>query len=102
MYGIFSVFERKDMVRLLNEVKASPSDQTGLEIIAEAFDYLFEPITDEAQRLSIYEQILEALKDTQPKKVRIETEDILGAGAVFVGRDRCCDPFTDPLVLFRE
>jgi hypothetical protein len=100
MYGIFSVFERKDMVRLLNEVKASPSEQTGLDIISDALDYLFEPITEEAQRKSIYSQLFVALKDTQPKKVRLETEDILGAGAVFVAALVAVIPSMIPLVLF--
>jgi hypothetical protein len=102
MYGIFSVFERKDMVRLWSEVKGSPTNQTKLEIIAEAFDYLFEPITDEAQRLSIYGQILWALQVTQPKRVRIEIEDLLGACAVFLAAIVAVIPSLLPLVLFRD
>jgi hypothetical protein len=102
MYAIFSVFERRDRVRFLTEVKASPSDQSGLDIIAEEFDYIFEPITDDAQRLSIYSQVLEALKGTQQKKIRVEIEDILGAGAVFVAAIVAVIPSLLPLVLFRN
>jgi hypothetical protein len=102
MYGIFSVFERKDMVRFLNEIQASPSDDSGLKIIAEEFDYIFDPITDDAQRLSIYVQVLRALKDMQPKKVTIKTEDILGAGAVFMAAIIAVIPSLVPLVIFRE
>lgn len=102
MYGIFSVFERKDKVRMLNAVKCSSSDPSRLTIIAEAFDYIFEPITDEAHRMQIYAQILEAMKTAQPKRIKIETEDILGAGAVFVAAIVAVIPSLLPLVLFRD
>ena len=102
MYGIFSVFERKDLARFVNEVKSSRSDQSGLDIIAEEFDSIFEPITNDAQRISIYAQFLQALKDTHPKRIGIKKEDLLGAGAVFIAALVAVIPSLAPLILFRK
>lgn len=68
MYSIFSVFERKDRVRFLKELKTSSTEQNGLKMIADEFDGIFDPITDDEQRWLIYSQIFAALKDMQPKK----------------------------------
>ena len=101
MYAVISVFERSDRVRFLNEVKASPTQKSGVDVIAEEFDYIFEPITEDTQRESIYEQIYQTLKHMQPKKIKVETEDLLGAGAVFVAAIVAVIPSLFPLVLFR-
>jgi hypothetical protein len=102
MYAILSFFERKDLVRFVNEIKSNPTDPAGLQIIAEEFDHLFEPITEEAQRISIYTQIHQAIKDTQPKRIKLEKEDILGAGAVFIAAIVAVIPSLAPLVIFRD
>lgn len=101
MYTVFSVFERRDLVRILNSVQASSSVQEGLDILSEEFGYIFEPITEDDQRHSIYVPLLEALRETEPKQVRIEKEDLLGAVAVFFAAILAVVPSLAPLLIFR-
>lgn len=101
MYVIFSVFERKDRVRFLNELNASVTEQIGLEIISDEFDYIFDPITNDEQRMAIYEKVYAALKDMRPKKIQVEVDDLLGASAVFMAAIVAVIPSLTPLVIFR-
>ena len=101
MYVIFSVFERKDRVRFLNELNASTTEQIGLEIISDEFDYIFDPITNDEQRMAIYEKVYAALKDMRPKKIQVEVDDLLGASAVFMAAIVAVIPSLTPLVIFR-
>jgi VIT1/CCC1 family predicted Fe2+/Mn2+ transporter len=101
MYAIFSVFERKDRVRFMNELNASKTEQIGLEIIADEFDYIFDPITNDEQRMAIYEQVFAALKDMRPKKIQVEVDDLIGAGAIFMAAIVAVIPSLTPLVIIR-
>lgn len=79
MYALFSIFERGERHRLLRDVQAAETEQEAVEVIAEDMDYLLEPITSEDDRQALYRNVLMHLRNSQPRKIGLKTEDVSGA-----------------------
>jgi hypothetical protein len=85
MYALMSVFERSERHRLLWYIQDAATQEEAVEVIAEEFDHILEPITGEEQRRMLYQDVLAHLHDGQPRPVGVQREDIAGAmGSVLV------------------
>lgn len=85
MYIVTEYFERGERRRLLWHIRAADNEGEAVGAIADELDYILEPITGETQRASLYQDILDHLRDAEPQTVRLKRDDFLGAAAcVFV------------------
>jgi VIT1/CCC1 family predicted Fe2+/Mn2+ transporter len=101
MYALFSVFERSERHRLLENIQAAPTNEEALEIIAEDMDYLLEPITGEDERKALYGSILTHLQGSTPQKIGVKREDITSALAHVLVAFLAVIPSVIPFFLFR-
>ncbi len=79
MLAFLSVLERGEKHRFLQELQAAESDPAAIEVIADEFDYLLEPITGESQRHTLYADVLEHLRDSQPRPTGFQRSDLVEA-----------------------
>jgi hypothetical protein len=75
MYALFSVFERGERRRFLEDVQAARTNEEAMEIIADDMDYLLEPIVGEDERKALYGNILIHLQNSKPHDVGLKGED---------------------------
>jgi VIT1/CCC1 family predicted Fe2+/Mn2+ transporter len=75
MYALFSVFERGERHRLLEDVQTARTNEEAMEIIAEDMDYLLEPIVGEDERKALYGNILTHLQKSKPRNIGLKRED---------------------------
>lgn len=102
MYALLAMFERGERHRLLRHIQGAETEQAGVAVIAEEFDYILEPITSANQRQELYRDILEHLRDSQPRPVGFKREDFAGAlGSVLVAVIAVL-PSLVPFVLLRS
>ncbi len=102
MYALFSLLERSEKHRLLKGIQSAMDDASAVEVIADELDYILEPITEEAQRSSLYQNILGFLRTSKPQIINFKREDftaILGHVLVAV---IAIIPSMIPLVVFRQ
>ncbi|MFO7632005.1 MAG: hypothetical protein R6W76_05655 [Caldilinea sp.] len=100
MYTLMTLFERGERHRLLQALQTADTDEEGVQIIADEFDFMLEPITGEDQRQMLYLDVLEHLRDGQPQLVRLTWEDIAGGlGSILVAIIAVIPSFV-PLLLF--
>ena len=101
MYALMAVLERGESHRLLRRLQAAESEREGVEIVAEEFDYLLEPITGDAERQQLYRHVFAYLREGQPRPVGFKRDDLAGAlGSVLVAVLPVL-PSLAPLVLLR-
>jgi len=79
MYALFSVFERGESRRMLEDIQAASTNEEALEIIADDMDYLLEPIAGEDERKALYGSILIHLQKSTPQNIGVKREDITSA-----------------------
>lgn len=79
MFALLSMLERGEKHRFLQELQAAETDEAGVDVIADEFDYLLEPITGESQRQVLYADVLEHLRDSQPRPVGFQRDDLVEA-----------------------
>jgi VIT1/CCC1 family predicted Fe2+/Mn2+ transporter len=79
MYALFSVFERGERHRLLDDVQAARTNEEAMKIIAEDMDYLLEPIVGEGERKVLYGNILAHLQGSKPRNIGLKREDLIVA-----------------------
>lgn len=85
MYALIEVFQRSERHRLLQQVKDAATEEDGVAVIADEFDYILEPITGEAERQVLYRSMLGYLRHSRPRPVGFQREDLAGAlGCVLV------------------
>ncbi|MCB0158486.1 MAG: hypothetical protein KDD83_10190 [Caldilineaceae bacterium] len=85
MYALMSVFARGERHRLLVHLQLADGDAAAVDVLAEEFDHMLEPITRDAQRQLLYADILDHLRDSRPQPVGFTSEDFAGAlGSVVV------------------
>lgn len=102
MYALFSLLERSEKHRLLKGIQTAEDDESAVEIIADELDYILEPITEEAQRTVLYQNILGYLRNSKPQIITFKREEftaILGHVLVAV---IAIIPSMIPLVIFRQ
>jgi hypothetical protein len=79
MLALLSVLERGEKHRFLQALQAADSDEDALEVIADEFDFVLEPIASENKRHLLYGDVLEHLRDSQPRPVGFQREDFVEA-----------------------
>jgi hypothetical protein len=87
MFALLSMLERGEKHRFLEELQAAETDTAAVDVVADEFDYLLEPITSEHQRQHLYVDVLEHLRDSQPRPVGFQRSDLieaLGSAAIAV------------------
>jgi VIT1/CCC1 family predicted Fe2+/Mn2+ transporter len=85
MLALLSVLERGEKHRFLQALQAADSDEEAVEVIADEFDFVLEPIASEQKRYLLYGDVLEHLRDSQPRPVGFQREDFVeGLGAALV------------------
>lgn len=100
MYALMAMFERGERHRLLHQLQSAHSDEEGVQIVANEFDFILEPITGEQQRQMLYQDVLEHLRDGAAQPVRLTRTDIAGGfGSVLVAVIAVLPSFV-PFLLF--
>jgi VIT1/CCC1 family predicted Fe2+/Mn2+ transporter len=102
MLALLSVFARGERHRFLADLQAAASDEEAIDLIAGEFDFNLEPITGEQQRQALYVDMLEHLRDSKPRPVGFQSEDLLGALTSVVVAVLAIVPSLVPLVLLRD
>jgi thiamine transporter ThiT len=102
MYALFSVFERDERHRLLEDVQAARTSEEALEIIAEDMDYLLEPIIGEEERKALYGSILTHLQKSKPRYIGLKREDLKVALAHVLVAVLAVIPSTIPFLVLQQ
>ena len=100
MYALMSLFARGEKHRLLQRLRATATEDEGIEIIADELDDVLEPITREEKRRALYADMLEHLADAEPQPVRLNRYDITGAVASLIVAGIAVAPALLPLLIF--
>ena len=79
MYALTELFQRGERHRLLYYVQAAVEEETAVDAIADEFDVILEPITNEDHRYTLYHEILAHLRQAEPQEVSLQREDVVGA-----------------------
>lgn len=79
MLALLSLLERSEKHRFLQALQAADSDEDSVAVIADEFDFVLEPIASEQKRHQLYADVLEHLRDSQPRPVGFQREDFLEA-----------------------
>ncbi len=79
MHVLLSVLERSERHRLLRTIQSAETDQAAVDIIAEEFDYMLEPIAGVASRQSLYTNVLEQLRTSRPRQIGFKQSDWIEA-----------------------
>lgn len=102
MLALLSVLERGEKHRFLQALQAAHSDEEAVEVIADEFDFVLEPIASEQKRYLLYGDVLEHLRDSQPRPVGFQREDFVeGLGTALVAIAAAA-PSLLPLWLWRN
>jgi hypothetical protein len=102
MYALLELFQRGERHRLLRQLEAAPSEQARVDIVAEEFDYILEPISGEMERQQLYRGVVEHLRGGQPRSVGFKREDLTGGVAWMIMAILAVVPSLLPLALLRE
>jgi VIT1/CCC1 family predicted Fe2+/Mn2+ transporter len=102
MYALLSVFARGESHRLLWNIQTAESEEEAVEIIAGDLDYILEPISEQAVRQKLYKSILENLRDSQPRKIGLTSDDLIGALSHVLVALIAVLPSLAPLLVFRN
>ena len=101
MYALMSVFERGESHRLLQNIRAAENEQEAVDLIAADLDYILEPISEKKERQIFYTSVLDYLKDSQPRTIKLTGEDLIGAAAHVMVAILAVLPSLIPLFLVR-
>ncbi|MCL4828269.1 MAG: hypothetical protein KJZ95_12950 [Caldilinea sp.] len=100
MYALIAVFERGERHRLLAHLQTAQTEEEGIAVIADEFDYILEPITSETQRTILYADVFEHLREGKPQPVTLTHDDVIGGfGSVLVAVIAVLPSFA-PFLLF--
>lgn len=102
MYALIEVFQRAERHRLLQHVQDAQSEQEGVDLIADEFDYILEPITGAADRQSLYRNMYTQLRAGRPRPVGFTRDDYTGAVGCMVVAVLAALPSLAPLLLLRD
>lgn len=102
VYALLSFLERGEKHRFLASVQAAATPEEGLLAVADELDYVLEPITGAEQRRMLYLDVLDHLRDSHPKPVRLTREDVLGGLGSTLVAVLAVLPSLAPLLLLRD
>jgi hypothetical protein len=102
MYALTSLFDRLERRRLAWHIQAAATDSEAVEAIADELDYILEPITGDAQRQVLYEEVLKHLREAEPREIGLKRGDFTGALACVFVAVYSVLPSLVPLVLLRD
>ena len=100
LYALFEVLGRSERHRLLWHIQAANTRDEAVAAVADEFDYILEPITGEEQRRTLYLDILDHLRDSQPRAVGLKREDLTGGLASVLIAVLAVTPSFLPLFIF--
>jgi VIT1/CCC1 family predicted Fe2+/Mn2+ transporter len=100
LYALFEVLGRSERHRLLWHIQAANTRDEAVAAVADEFDYMLEPITGEEQRRTLYLDILDHLRDSQPRAVGLKREDLTGGLASVLIAVLAVTPSFLPLFIF--
>lgn len=85
MLALLSVLSRGEKHRFLQTLQAAESDDEAVAVIADELDYVLEPIAGESKRALLYADVLDHLRDSSPRPVGFQREDLVeGLGTALV------------------
>jgi hypothetical protein len=102
MLALLSVLERGEKHRFLQALQAADSDEQAVEVIADEFDFVLEPIASETKRHLLYADVLEHLRESQPQPVGFQREDFVESLVTAVVAIIAAAPALLPLWLLRD
>lgn len=102
MLALLSLLERSEKHRFLQALQAADSDEDSLAVIADEFDFVLEPIASETRRHQLYADVLEHLRDSQPRPVGFQREDFVEALGTALVAMLAVLPSLLPLWLLRD
>jgi VIT1/CCC1 family predicted Fe2+/Mn2+ transporter len=102
MHVLLSVLERSERHQLLRTVQAAETDQAAVDIIAEEFDYMLEPIAGVQKRQLLYTAVLEQLRTSKPRQVGFKQSDWREALGLVLVAVVSVLPSLAPFVLLRD
>ncbi len=102
MLALLSVLARGEKHRFLQALQAADSDEEAIEVIADEFDFVLDPIASEKKRFLLYGDVLEHLRDSQPRPVGFQREDFVEGLSVALVAIVAAAPSLLPLWLWRN
>jgi len=103
MYALMSMFERGERHRLLQMLQLAHTEDEGIQIVANELDHILEPITGEAQRRLLYQDVLAHLRDGKAQPVGLTRADVAGGfGSVLVAVIAVIPSFVPFLVFYNN
>jgi hypothetical protein len=102
MYILLSMFDRSERRQLLYTIQSAPTDEDAIEIIAEEFDYMFEPIVGERERQRLYINVLAQLRNSQPRAIGFKRSDWIEAGGLVLTAVLAVLPSLAPFLFLRH
>jgi hypothetical protein len=101
-YVLGQLFERGRMLRLRSKVRGMGSVEDGRALVAGELDELLTHVTEEGQRRSLYDTIVQRMRSDPMPLNRVRKEDLLGGLAAGWLVFACSFPAVLPFFLFDD
>jgi hypothetical protein len=102
MYALMSLFERGERHRLLYQLQTAVTETEGVAIVGEELDHILEPITSDAQRQALYQEVFANLRQGEPRPVGLQRDDLVGAAGSALVAVAAVAPSLVPLYLLSD
>ncbi len=102
LFVLGNVFERGRLRRLVQRVRAAPSDAAAHDLFAGELDAWLVPVTDEAVRRRLYGSMLDGARARAPEPNSVRREDLLGGLAAGWLVFACSFPAILPFVVLDD
>ena len=83
MYVMSCTLDRSRKTRLVEAVRSAPGEPEALAIVGEEFDERLDRITTPEERTALYREMAKRMRALAPEPVRVRSQDLRGAVAVF-------------------
>ena len=84
LYVIGEVFDRGRLMRLGQNIRATPDEATARALVAGELDEVLEPVTTGEERSALYSRVVEHVRQRQaPRHGGVTRDDLLGALVCF-------------------
>jgi hypothetical protein len=84
LYVIGQVFDRGRLMRLGQNIRATPDEATARALVAGELDEVLEPVTTGEERSALYSRVVEHVRQRQaPRHGGVTRDDLLGALVCF-------------------
>jgi len=82
MFAMLALFERARKTRIMNVALHAPTDQAALDAIHQELGNRLEPLMTSAERVQVYQWVLDQARRSEREQARIHRGDLLGGIAV--------------------